>query len=339
MDVRARSVHLQILGQPSNAKEFMAPILAGVSAGLSALAEAVERGRIEIGADRLLHVPPLSALSDDTEPRKTREAVFQRIGDVQLPDILLEVDAATHFSEELLARRASSADELFALYGALLAHGTDNDAKGVSTMIPGIDVAPIAVAMRALEQPGRLRRANECVAQFQSRIPIAALWGNGDKGSADMMALDASRHLWTSRVDPRRRTFAAGIYTHVRDHWGIFHDQPIVLNEGFTPPGPARARRQIPQPGCEPLKAVAPRRTPDRSADRSWAGRPERDRRRRAPRRCRGNGRRAAGSPTTAIAAIVAGASALHSIFPLGRRCIVIGRPSTEHAQSRAGTR
>lgn len=195
------------------------------------MAEAVQRGRVEIGADRLLHVPPLSALPDDIEPRKTREAVFQRIGDVQLPDVLMEVDAATHFSEALLARRADSDDELFALYGALLAHGTDNDAKGVSTMIPGIDVAQIAVAMRALEQPGRLRRANECVAQFQSRIPIAAHWGDGDKGSADMMALDASRHLWTSRVDPRRRTYATGIYTHVRDRWGIFYDQPIVLNE------------------------------------------------------------------------------------------------------------
>jgi TnpA family transposase len=226
-----RDQHLQILGQPAHVKEFMAPILAGVSAGLYAVAEAVDRGRIEIGGDRLLHIPALGARSDDTEPRKTREAIFQRIGDVQLPDILLEVDAATHFSEELLARRASSGDELFALYGALLAHGTDNDAKGVSTMIPGIEVAQIAAAMRALEQPGRLRRASDCVAQFQSRVPISALWGDGDKGSADMMALDASRHLWTSRVDPRRRTYAAGIYTHVRDRWGIFYDQPIVLNE------------------------------------------------------------------------------------------------------------
>jgi len=32
-------------------------------------------------------------------------------------------------------------------------------------------------------------------------------------------------------VDPRRRTYAAGLYTHVRDRWGLFYDQPIVLNE------------------------------------------------------------------------------------------------------------
>lgn len=58
------------------------------------------------------------------------------------------------------------------------------------------------------------------MAEFQSRIPIAALWGDGDKASADMMSVDASRHLWNARVDPRRRTYATGIYTHVRDRWG-----------------------------------------------------------------------------------------------------------------------
>lgn len=69
------------------------------------------------------------------------------------------------------------------------------------------------------EASSRLRRANERVGEF------------GDKASADMMSLDAMRHLWKARVDPRRRTFAAGIYTHVRHHWGSVYGQPTVLNE------------------------------------------------------------------------------------------------------------
>jgi TnpA family transposase len=35
---------------------------------------------------------------------------------------------------------------------------------------------------------------------------------------------------WSARIDPRRRTFAVGTYAHVLDQWGIFYDQPIVLN-------------------------------------------------------------------------------------------------------------
>jgi hypothetical protein len=32
-------------------------------------------------------------------------------------------------------------------------------------------------------------------------------------------------------VKPRRQTPSIGIYSHVRDRWGIFNAQPLVLNE------------------------------------------------------------------------------------------------------------
>jgi TnpA family transposase len=73
------------------------------------------------------------------------------------------------------------------------------------------------------------------VVEFQRKNPIAELWGSGDKASADMMALDASRHLFNARVDPRRRTFAVGLYTHVLSSYGIIYDQPIVHNERQGP--------------------------------------------------------------------------------------------------------
>jgi len=53
----------------------------------------------------------------------------------------------------------------------------------------------------------------------------------GKTASSDMMSLDASKHLFTARIDPRRRTHAVGLYTHVLDQHGIVYDQPVVLNE------------------------------------------------------------------------------------------------------------
>lgn len=226
-----RDEQIELLGMPQSAPEFLEPLLANLVAGMAAVAEANRRGKIEIGADGMLHLPAITALPDQAEPVRTREGIYNAIGNVQFPDMLLEVDAATGYSEALLGHRAQSTGELIALYGALLAHGTDADARGVASMIPGLEPTQVTVAMRALEGSGRLRRANERVAEFQSRIPIASLWGDGDKASADMMSLDVSRHLWNARVDPRRRTYAAGLYTHVRDRWGIVYDQPIVLNE------------------------------------------------------------------------------------------------------------
>ncbi|WP_459568798.1 Tn3 family transposase, partial [Cupriavidus sp. 8B] len=130
-----------------------------------------------------------------------------------------------------LARKARDAHELISLYAGLLSHGTDLDATSVAAMIPELDPAHISTTMRALEMPGRLTRANERVVEFQRTHPITELWGTGRRASSDSMSLDTSPHLFYARVDPRRRTHAVGIYTHVLDQHGIAYNQPIVLNE------------------------------------------------------------------------------------------------------------
>jgi len=98
-------------------------------------------------------------------------------------------------------------------------------------MIPQLDPAHISTAMRFLEMPGRLPRANDRVVEFQRTHPITELWGNGRQASSDSMSLDTLPHLFYARVDPRRRTHAVGMYTHVLDQHGIVYNQPIVLNE------------------------------------------------------------------------------------------------------------
>jgi hypothetical protein len=69
------------------------------------------------------------------------------------------------------------------------------------------------------------------VLEFMHRHPIAQHWGRADLASSDMMSLETTKTVWQARADPRRRTASIGVYTHVRDRWGIFYDQPIVRNE------------------------------------------------------------------------------------------------------------
>src|SRR3546814_7824965 len=63
------------------------------------------------------------------------------------------------------------------------------------------------------------------------RHPIAATWGRTDLASSDMMSMETTQRVWQARQDPRRNTSSIGIYSHVRDRWGIFYAQPFVLNE------------------------------------------------------------------------------------------------------------
>ena len=77
----------------------------------------------------------------------------------------------------------------------------------------------------------RLTEACSAVLAFMHRHPIAATWGRADLASSDMMSLETSRRVLLARNDPRRQTPSIGIYSHVRDRWGISYAQPIVLNE------------------------------------------------------------------------------------------------------------
>ncbi|WP_175795890.1 Tn3 family transposase [Burkholderia anthina] len=228
---RERDRHLLSLGLPHKAEPFLERLTSHLKAGLAALEEAREAGHITVETDGTLRLSTLEALPTDGIPRRTRDLMFKEIGPAQFADLMMEMDAHTGFSETLLARRARDVNELVSLYTALIAHGTDLDAKTVVAMVPQLDLVPIATAMRALEMPGRLARANERVVEFQRAHPITELWGTGRRASSDSMSLDTTPHLFYARVDPRRRIHAVGIYTHVLDQHGIVYNQPIVLNE------------------------------------------------------------------------------------------------------------
>ena len=74
-----------------------------------------------------------------------------------------------------------------------------------------------------------MRSTNDCIVKFMSRHPIVNCWGDGKNLSSDAKSLDAPRHLWNARLDPKRQVKGMGMYSHVMDQWGIAYDLPIVL--------------------------------------------------------------------------------------------------------------
>jgi hypothetical protein len=75
--------------------------------------------------------------------RQTQRVLDDRIGTAQIPDILMEVDRETGFSETLLGRKAKDRVELISVYAGVLAAGTEIDAKSAAAMIPGINAASV----------------------------------------------------------------------------------------------------------------------------------------------------------------------------------------------------
>jgi TnpA family transposase len=226
---RERGSYYRRLSLPKRAEAYLEPLIERAEAGVAAVAKAVEAGELRI--DDELHLTPLAAEEEEPELVKLRAALDHRIGEAQLPELLLEVDAQLRFSWIMLGREPRSDKELLMVYAGILAHGTSMSAAETARMMPQLSAPSVRQAMRWAGDERRLAEACAAVLSYMHRHPIAATWGRSDLASSDMMSLETRQRVWQARLDPRRQTPSVGIYSHVRDRWGIFYAQPIVLNE------------------------------------------------------------------------------------------------------------
>lgn len=227
---KTREMHYSQLGLSRDPMETLEPLAGHLNKRLQDFAAAATSGQVLVDADGI-HQERKAASPDDIRVIALRRALMDGRPPGQLPEIVLEIDSAVRFSWILLGREPNSRRELLMVYAAVFAHGTSMSAADVSRMIPELPVEAIRQTMKRLSDERRMRQASDAVVQYLHRFEIAKHWGRSDLASADMMSLETERAIWQSRADPRRKTASIGIYTHVRDGWGIVYDQPIVLNE------------------------------------------------------------------------------------------------------------
>ena len=92
--------HLALLQDP---KEYLAPVIEHLDAGLRRLREAVASSEVRI--DDAVHIGPLSAQPHDAALEALRGAILEPQPDGQLPRIILEIDSAVRFSTVAIAPR------------------------------------------------------------------------------------------------------------------------------------------------------------------------------------------------------------------------------------------
>jgi hypothetical protein len=85
---------------------------------------------------------------EDPEVAKLRTALDRRIGEAQLPELILSVDADVRFSWITLGREPRSTHELLMVYAGILAHGTSLLAAETARMIPQVSAPAVRQAIR-----------------------------------------------------------------------------------------------------------------------------------------------------------------------------------------------
>ncbi|BAO29615.1 Tn3 family transposase [Sulfuritalea hydrogenivorans] len=218
------------LGLPMRPDDLLDVLLAELDTKLKEVDTAVQAGALQIKGGNL-HYPRDKAVEKSDDVVRHRDALFERIGVIQLPDLILEMDSRVRFSKIILGRLAKTPTELLQVYAGMLAHGTSLDASTVCLMVPQLTPNQIIAGMKHFEDRDTVRAANDAVVGFHRRLPIASHWGDGTLASADMMSLDVSRKIWLARLDPKRGIPSVGTYTLMSDFWSVIYDQPIILNE------------------------------------------------------------------------------------------------------------
>ena len=239
-----RHRHYTAYQLPDSPEEFLQRHIKNLEEGLAAMAEGLHGGDFKITSDRL-SIAPIEK-EDEPEGLAAFEATLdQMIGTIQLPEVMLYVDSRALYSQPLLdGRPPFDANELLAVYGGVLASGSDMTAKGISMMTPGLTAGQIAAKMRTTQSAEQLRAANNLVTEFMLQFPVTKLWGPGNWMSADAVSLEASRHLYSARLEPRKRTPSTGMYSHILDRYAMVYDLPIIINRRQVGHGIEGALRQ-----------------------------------------------------------------------------------------------
>lgn len=134
-------------------------------------------------------VSPLDAIADTPGLLFLRQTLTQRLPDVDLPDLMLEVhqmtgfaDAFTHVSEQ----QARVSDLAVSICAVLLAEGCNIGLDAVADdRIPALTAYRLAWVQQNYLRSDTLAEANRWLVRAQSQLRIARMWGGGEIASAD----------------------------------------------------------------------------------------------------------------------------------------------------------
>jgi TnpA family transposase len=204
---------------------------------LKRLSQAAKAGRVPGGSieNGVLHIERLSA-SKSIGSEETSLDLYKRLPEVRITDILMEVDAATGFTEAFTHLRTGVAcKDKIGLLNILLAEGIN---LGLSKMAEATNTHDYWQLMRLsrwhVESEG-INAALAIVIQAQAKLPMAQYWGMGTTASSDGQFFASSRQGEAMNLINAKYGRQPGLkaYTHVTDQYGPFATQtiPATVNE------------------------------------------------------------------------------------------------------------
>ena len=227
------------LAIPFEPETWIADRKARMAEGLKRLAKAVRAGTIPKGSieDGTLRIERLTA----AVPQDAEELVldlYQRIPEVRITDILLEVEAATGFADAFThLRTGAPCKDKIGLLNVLLAEGLNLGLRKMAEASNTHDYWQLSRLSRWHVESDAINHALALVVAAQGRLPMSQFWGLGETASSDGQFFPAARQGEAMNLINAKYGSEPGLkaYTHLSDQYAPFATQLIPATVSEAP--------------------------------------------------------------------------------------------------------
>ena len=224
---------------PFDPEEWLNDRKTRMADGLKRLAVAAKAGAIPGGSieNGILKIDRLSA-AVPAEADGLILDLYRRLPDVRITDMLLEVDAATGFSDAFIhLRTGAPCKDRIGLLNVLLAEGLNLGLSKMAEATNTHDYFQLSRLSRWHIESDGINRALAMVIKAQSALPMARFWGGGMTASSDGQFFPASRQGEAMNLINAKYGNEPGLkaYTHVSDQFGPFATQNIPATVSEAP--------------------------------------------------------------------------------------------------------
>lgn len=185
---------------------------------------------IRLDEEGELVVSPLKAQELPPSVRHLRQLLDSRLPRVELTDMLVEVDAWTGFSSELVGLESEPRrqDHTALLYAALLASACNIPLREMAQST-GLDPGALWWVSNNYLREETLKRATVCLVNFQHKQWLASYWGSGMLSSSDGQRFPVSGKIRNAQAIPRYYGYGKGytLLTHTADQYAQYGSKSI----------------------------------------------------------------------------------------------------------------
>jgi TnpA family transposase len=181
-----------------------------------------------------LIVSRLKAIDKEDHISDLEKMLAERIPKIELPDLLIEVDGWTHFSKEII--HASGGEkrppELSANVYSLLVSQACNLGIVRMSEISNLDLNKMLWTHTWYFREGTLKKATDCLVNYQYHQPLAKIWGGGTLSSSDGQRFPVSVKSLTATALPKYFGYGRGLtfYTWTSDQHSQYGAKVIPVS-------------------------------------------------------------------------------------------------------------